>query len=487
MRLARSNDTWRKLFLRRDQSIAELSFDYSDVSSAGSGSLRLLTPFTLLCGENGAGKTSLLCLIHRALLEGTADWNDKKQQLPKLVLTGSITNLCVRVRGIHGEIECKDQSKLQATLAELPASPEITFIDTANLAPRIVGAIRRDANFGDLIDGIAPRILSGSALEDVSALVGRDYESVSILEISDYDDFERLPYFRVKSNGVVYGSESMGLGELALFYLYWAVTDAPSGSILLIEEPESFIAPRSQRFFIDWLAEAGLTKRLFVVVSTHSGSIAERLPPDGVVLCTRGPNGVLTECNPPAHLLVDRLHLLSHRRCIVLVEDKAAEACGKALLAELDPRLSTECDFGIAGSDGAIDSALLALPQIDTKRFAVVGLYDGDQRDESRKAAFWPRLYLPGNAGPEVLLKRAINAAPDDAANRLGVTSTKLQTALGGAAGKDPHDWLTDVCKSLEINVEFIFRRLAPILVRENPVDSREFVRSMQAAARRPS
>jgi len=487
MRIAKGNDIWRALYSRNDFPIRKLQISYADVTALGGNATTFNGPLTLICGENGVGKTTLLRLLHRALSETRADWNDLRPEFPPASVSGTVHSIVATVRNADGTpAEITGGANILNHRQGQPPI-EVTFIDTASLVPRMIGLLREDQNLGDLIEGVTPRLLDGEHLSTVRQLVGRDYDKVEIFEIQDYNDYEVLPYFRVTAAGQSYSSESMGMGELALLYVFWTIDCYPQSSILLLEEPESFIAPRSQRTLIDWLALQTLEKKLFVVISTHSGHIAERVPANAMLLCSRAGATTAVQQSPPVHLLVERLGILSHRRCLILVEDTAAEALAGALIRVLDSKLHIECDIVVAGSNGKITSALSGLPTVKSKRIVAIGLYDGDQQLETITGVSWPTLLLPGKYGPERLIRELCQQKGSAVlAAAIGVDEGMLTTALGGAAGTNDHDWLGSVCRSLEKDEKTIFRALVPFWVEDNGDEAKSFAKQIAEAARRP-
>jgi energy-coupling factor transporter ATP-binding protein EcfA2 len=488
MRRAKTNDVWRELYKRRDFPVRSVRFAYADITALGSNSLELAGPMCLICGENGVGKTTLLRVLHRALVEGLPGWDDLQREFPPTAKSGAVTRLAVTILDAEGiaasHLGAANFAEYRNSV-EPPA--EVVFLDTATTVPAILRLLRSDQNLGDLIEGVSPRALDGDDLNSVRQMVGRDYEKVEIFEISDYQEFERLPYFRVAAGGTSYSSESMGTGELALLLLFWVIQASPHRSVLLLEEPESFIAPRSQRIFIDWLATQILLKQCFVVLSTHSGIIAERFPPEAISLCTRAGASTVIQHRPPTHVLVERLGILSHRRCLVLVEDAAAQALAGALLRTLEPRLHIECDIVVAGSNGAITKALIGLPRITSKRIVAIGLLDGDQGGLDTTGVHWPIVLLPGTRGPEALLRDICSEARlPDLMTALGLTQVQLETALGGVEGANDHDWLVGLVTAIETSEAALFRSLVPLWVESHQADAEVFIQRLADAARRP-
>lgn len=488
MRLARSNDIWRKLYKRQDFTIQSVQLHFEGVTALGQNTIELRKPLSLICGENGVGKTTLLRLFYRALSEWREDWDTLRRSFPASALSGKILSFGADARNRSGITRSYGSAKDLITDEDISSMPiEVVFVDTATLIPHLFRLLRADQNLSDLIEGISPRVLADDALDTVRQLVGRDYDKVEIFEISDYDEYERLPYFRVTVGDSSYCSESMGTGELALLHLFWVLEASSESSIIMLEEPESFVAPRSQRVLIDWIAEQALSKKLFVVISSHSGHIAERFPPDAITLCSR--SGAITTVQPcPAtHLLVERLNLLSYRRCLIFVEDAAAEAFASALIRNVQPRLHSECDIVAVGANSRITQALSAVPLVKSKRIVVMGLYDGDQRGRELPQMHWPVLHLPGEAGPERVIRNLCAQLDMEAlARAIGVTEDAVRIALGGAEGADDHDWLSGVCAALERELGHVVRSLVPLWLPHNDVEVAAFSKALVEAARRP-
>lgn len=63
----------------------------------------------------------------------------------------------------------------------------------------------------------------------------------------------------------------MGLGELS--YIYWCLVRAPEHSILIVDEPETYLAHYSQTALLDVLAMFCSEKSIWGVIATHSFTI----------------------------------------------------------------------------------------------------------------------------------------------------------------------------------------------------------------------
>ena len=485
LRNAKTNDVWRKLYSRKDLPLGKVKIKFSGVTELGSRELTILPPISLICGENGVGKSSLLWIIYRALCP-EARIEGGHRSLPPKLPSGSVDSIEISLQLPTGTKTFTDLDEAYKELGDENDKPTVIFIDPTFQIPELVRTIRADNNFADLLEGVKPLELDEDNLELVCVLVGKAYEKVSVYEVENYAEYEVFPYFKVEASGAAYGSESMGLGELSLLYMFWILSTIDKPSIVLLEEPETFVAPRSQRALIDIAAKFTSEKKLFLIISSHSGIIAGRVPNTHLNLVTKGNPNVVIAPNPAAHLLIERLGLFSYKSAVLLVEDASAKALLSAILFNQDSRLASSCEIAIAGSDSEITTALKALPNKNLNRFRLVGVYDGDARNkpEIRDAAVaWPKIFLPGDTCPETMIQlhvRSLGIAT--VATELARSEVDVETAFGGAAGKNHHDWLIEVCAALRMEVDEFFERLAPSWVLANEASAAELSQQIKTA-----
>ena len=170
-------------------------------------------------------------------------------------------------------------------------------------------------------------------------MIGKRYDSVLVSEIEDTayqsslsleatieeDTEERvLPVFDVQVGGLSYDFRTMGLGELAAFVLlsnFWRVEP---GSIVLLEEPETFLSSRATVAILDVLAELVHRKRLYAIVTTHSPSLAASVPLDALRVLV--PSGAGEGLRPPSSRAELDLILGAHAGMsrVIIVEDRTA-------------------------------------------------------------------------------------------------------------------------------------------------------------------
>jgi hypothetical protein len=241
----------------------------------------------------------------------------------------------------------------------------------------------------------------------------------------------------------------MGLGEFALHVLLWHFGRIEPRSILLIEEPETHISPRSQQALLNVLARESTRKKVSVIVTTHSAGIVARIPREHIRLVYREGAGIHTISGPTENQLNAVIGVANAIRAILLVEDRIARLFGREWIARAAPDMAHQVDVRDCGDVARINAVLSAFPH-GTASPRLIGLYDGDQRGVAYQ---WPHAYLPGTLAPEVLLRAAAGDGERLAAT-LGGNLQAVRFALQHVTGLDHHDWMIELARHLAISVD---------------------------------
>jgi len=456
LKAASIQDIWRKLRKSKNRRLSGLVFGWRGVRRLSDGVLVVARPLTVICGENGVGKTTILHSLFQALtkperrLEATPSLRAESGEIAELTL-----NL-VDSQGARSDLAGFEAVRGYTCPEE---TTRIALVDPAMQIPTILSLIKRDANFSEILEPLSPKEFDPDDVSGASFVIGRDYQRIEAFEIDGIGDFGVFPYFRVQVGGSVYGSEDMGQGEHSVLLIMWMLARLPADAIGLLEEPETYIAPRSQRALIDVVARYAERKRLLVVATSHSAKVIERLERDEIVLVSRAQGQVTIHVPPPIETLKHRLEIFDRTQAIFLVEDEIASLFAAALV-QYSTRLCTCSHFGIAGDAGRVRKALNVIPDIRKGRIRVIGLLDGDQHsdddDGNQKIKF-----LPGDEGPEALLRTyALGGSFGDFANAMGVDEANLRLALAGCEGMDAHDWIHELARGLAYSLQDVVSRL---------------------------
>ena len=318
--------------------------------------------------------------------------------------------------------------------------------------------LRRTTNFSEVLESLDPKVASKSELDELSYIVGKNYENLETYEIEDFsleqdsgeehspEDYSSritFPYFKVISDGVSYSSETMGLGELSIFILFWTLNRISENSILLIEEPETYISPSAQKKFMDFMAKMSDIKHIWVILTTHSPSVVENIHLDKINLLTRNDAGV-TVIDTPSRFQLDEVLDNSHSYGgILLVEDIVAQIFLASLLSRLASDIHKGFEILIAEDEGALSKLKNSFPG-KSAWFKIAAVYDGDQREKQNDGNI-PHGFLPGTLPPEELLRTAAINNLQRLSSTLNRSVDDLRVVLNVLQGRDCHDWLEEL------------------------------------------
>ena len=202
--------------------------------SSQTESLTFRPGLTVVAGGNGAGKSTVLAALFfcHSLDEVLLKANDVPW-LRSLSATGIADGheWQAGVNFITG-----DRS------GERPF--ECVYINASSETEMILQQLGGDANVGDLLEGLDPLVLDNEIPQSLGYALRREYSTLQVYEIDAFVETDRdlpIPYFVVESMGTRYSLPKMGRGELCAFYLLWRLERLASGSIVLLEEPESHL------------------------------------------------------------------------------------------------------------------------------------------------------------------------------------------------------------------------------------------------------
>lgn len=446
MKQARAADHWRRLASKRQKNHIR-SFLVGAVEGLPADVIVLGGPITAITGLNGVGKSTLIHAVRLLIRRGES-----------LKIDMAALRDC---KGeILGDVEI-DQKKIgfSAKFSSGVVSVEpkdtnfsVTWIDLPFDVPFLITEFRREQNLNEALDQVSTNNVVGEDLEDLSWMIGKDYEEIKFYELEDFADRPVIPYFKVKSAGIEYGTEAMGLGEASLHYLWWHLKRLPPQSVVLIEEPETYVSARSQSAFIDLLARTCLIRNSSAIVTTHSPHVFAKIPPkDTLILLKDGKQSkIIIRDSEESRQLALGVPTLIPKAGVLLVEDRMAREFASAWLRRHNPDMLRGWRIVDVESSGQILNKLEHFPILGDW-FIAVGLFDGDERDKGHKSK-GRFCFLPGNAAPEILLQNAIRRSPEDISRLLKVELELLHIILSSIEGLDHHDWFLELVRRLANN-----------------------------------
>ena len=477
MRQAKVEDHWRHAMTRLYPTRVE-SIEVVDSTCLADGTIRCVPSITAIVGGNGVGKSTFAVAVAE-VLSGVENKAELSDNLSRVI--GSTTTATAFVDRVSGTYRVAPDASGRRVFSDPAFAGHFRWLEPSSFAQDCVRRVRDDTNFQDLLDPLTPAELVGEDLEVVSYLVGKDYTQCRIYEV-EYEEFGRFPYFQVTSADVTYGSESMGRGELSLFLTYWVLRDLPRCSILILEEPETHVSPRSQDRLMNVVAKYCDEKAISVITTTHSPTIIRRLPRENVLLVTAGgQNGSVVIATPSLTQVATVLSGGVALKGALLVEDETAQAFLMLLLEELAPDLLPQFELLVAGSDSHIRKVIESFPR--TKDWlTLVGVFDGDIQITAAETLIWPAVNLPGNAAPEKLLRDMMKdgAVQTAFAGNMGRLPHDISLAIGDVAGVDDHEWIRQLSSVIGRGHTFVRQSLMRTWIQANLDATQGFVEALR-------
>ncbi|WP_165958944.1 AAA family ATPase [Actinomadura sp. KC345] len=404
-------------------------------------SANLSPGLNIIAGGNGAGKSTLLGAIWRCVAGPVSPEQALVPSAPPWLKK-------IQIEGEHSENSFHVELELDSNQANNTFTGNIEYIDPATETEDILGKFRRDAQPTDLLEGIDPTHFSRKQLEMLSYVLRRDYSELLVYEVTAFsEDDSPVPYFEVESMGKRYALPQMGRGELSASYLLWRLEALPTGSIVLIEEPESHLAFFSQNLLVDAIVAAAVDRDLCLIVSTHSPGFFGKLSSRNISLISSLPEPSL-RCGLPVTTVSDHLGIRPNIAALVLVEDEVASELLQAVISSVDRETLKRLEIcPVRSGESGVTKSVQDIQVRYASSIKIMGILDGDQRPNKDIPSKGPDMigYLVGAHPPEELIRRAFlrwrsGDFPDWSPSVPG-TPDEVRLCLERLDGLDLHDW----------------------------------------------
>lgn len=456
MRSAEVNDYWRKVYKdprRYCNYIKEVSFSDSINKKF---SIELSPGITTICGLNGAGKSSFIASIKELLGLSVPSIISKKKFKDQVSAKIVINRTDYDITTENNAVSCGLSSELCKYIDSDLAIAALKFWDQQNIE--------------ELLDGLPDNQFSPDQINTISSLVGKKYTDCISYdlgeEIEDGEDYIKQTYtpvfFKVKTQNIEYDSTGMGIGEHFILYIYYILETIKDNSILIIEEPESYISVLSQHRLVDYIAKIISEKKISVIMTTHSPHILKRISADHVrIISNRAGN---TTIFIPQNIEEAKQHLgIEYHKsdsniATLFVEDNIARMFVSRLLKEECPFLENIVDVIYVGGHTKI-TARLSFDDSKYMSHRLVGIYDDDvkeKEDFKSEELKWPYLFLPVEDCVEKEIMNFLSEEHSETTlcSKLGIQCSTFAAVLSKREGEDLHDWFMDICNDLKIQYE---------------------------------
>lgn len=473
MRTARAGDHWNLLY-KRNYNTNIISINLNGLNSINK--INFNNGIFAICGLNGAGKSTIITALKDIL--GVAKTNQETKQ-DSNKLQGRNVEAELKIADV--EIVCTNNDGER--FVDKISANSVYYIDYKKSTDAMDFFINQE-NLEELLEQNEPCKLTSQELKELGYIIGRKYNACIIIEIEDVEDLGTIPYFEVDSNCIKYNSLSMGIGEHFLFYIYWIFYHIDKNSVILIEEPETFISILSQETLMNHIAYKASEMGHTIVIATHSPFIIKHVRRENIIIISR--YGLDVSINTPEieQSAFKTLGLDQPCQGTFFVEDFAAKLFLRTILSENHSWLLTNYQIDFVGSESEITKRL-QFPNSEAIKYKFIGVYDGDQRDkidDHKLKIKWPFCFLPTQKSVEEEFKEVASIKIDVFSKKVGQSRDKIVQIFSELDGKDEHDWLLDLSKELGKDIQVVFSLLYDLWKEDNDENVQGFVESLTGA-----
>ena len=467
MRSAKTIDFWNDVYSTKNYSMFLESIDLEECMGY-TGTISFNKGITAFCGLNGVGKSTIISCVKKVL--GITD----DSLLTKNKAHG-INSATVHYNGNTINISSENSAVTKGIEAN-----KFTYVDS-NQTLDLLKEWKEQSNLAEYLNQFEPNSFSKEQLEDISWLIGKEYNECKTIETDEEKNFKPV-FFEVYQGSQKYTSNDMGLGEHLLLYVYYILNNIKNGSILIFEEPESYISVLSQKRLMDYLAKISSQRKVSIIITTHSPHILTMIKKENIRIVGNVSGKMIVstpdEDQDAKEYLGINYQDIPCSLATVFVEDYVARLFIEIILDKESSIIRNSIDIvSVDGCEGI--SKRLSFNDSEYMSHRFLGIYDEDMKERLNSSQLkWPYLFLPVDECVEKEIKKFI--IEQENANllctSLNVTIDRLSIVLSKRAGEDHHDWFLDVCKDFKIENKLFLQKIYDIWKQDNREKIDEFL-----------
>jgi predicted ATPase len=297
---------------------------------------------------------------------------------------------------------------------------------------------------------VSANLFDEARLNRFSEVMGRKYDFAK-MALTNVDSHREVPVLSLQKNP--YSGFHQGAGEIMVAELLRV--DLPQYSIVLIDEIESSLHPRTQRRMIRDLADKCREREWQVILTTHSSFILSELPPEAraYIMQIGEERNIIYGVSP--EFAMTKMDDVAQPECDLYVEDPRAQTMLTEILFERGQELVQRCQIIPYGAASVGQALGLMVSQGRFPRPSRVFL-DGDQ------ASAPGCISLPGDDAPERVVFEAIRSRGwHGISQRVGRAYSLVGDACSRAmAVGDHHEWVADAATKLSLTGDILWQAM---------------------------
>ncbi len=432
-------------------------------------------PIVALVGENGAGKSTVLqaaASVYRGISKkmkfasgyfpdtpwekiekATIKWWVREGQKS---LEGSIRKESNRWRGNPDRreriVENIDLSRI------LPVAARTGYLRLAKPQHKEISAVLFDEE----------------KLTRFSNIIGKKFD-VASMSLTDFDATRSVPV--ISHKGTRYSGFHGGAGETTM--LEFIRSEIPKYSLVVIDEVETSLHPRSQRRLMRDLADIARVREVQIILSTHSPYVLDELPEEARLYIWEGASGREIMKGVSPLFAMTKMDLEQHPECDVYVEDESAQAMLREIIVAHAPEIISRCLIVPYGA-ASVGQSLGQMASANRFPRPTCIYLDGDQPPAAGCTL------LPGGDAPERVVFEALSLTNwDGLAVRVGRSHSMLVDACNKAMTfDDAHEWIRLAADALTLGGQNLWQAMCSVWAKESlsTVEANKVIDPMRAA-----
>ncbi|VXC32777.1 ATP-dependent endonuclease [Plantibacter sp. T3] len=424
MKAAARADAWRRVGPDWDPTHSVTRICTQSISGFTDSEVEVTGGITVFCGPNSSGKTRLLSSLTRSL---------------------------------RGDCET-------VLVQDLPPKAVAYFDATWNIQ-RQVRSLSKDDALDERLAQSGARTVTEKDVRLLSYVLSENISSIRIFELDSTDDTSAeetlrsahpsidlaqefredvTPYFEIEdSQGRVRNSLSMSQGELSVLSLYWALSTAEKDGVLLMDEPDAFLAPSTSMRAFDMIATQSHARSTQCFVTSHSYLSLVSIPMERIIVLESDQNRVSHIAKATRHQLWRVLRLSPQREIIFGVEDEAARQWLGMMLYLVDFEHADVSAIWKVG-DSAKVRQVAKFPVSSDADVSIWGVIDGDERKHGISGNM---IALPGEQSPEEIVLDVLGRSDVDLGE--DIDRDRVSSELTRHRGEDPHRQVSEIALAL--------------------------------------
>jgi len=297
------------------------------------------------------------------------------------------------------------------------------------------------------------KVLTPASMSQLSYVLGNAYTSGRFTKTDVSAD--REVGLLTKACGEI-SQFHQGAGEDEILDIFLLIQNMPNNSLLVIDEVENSLHPSAQRRFVRYLLSVAKSKKIQIILSTHSPYILEELPEVARIMLLNTNNGKEIIPNVSVNFALSSIDDTIHPELYVYVEDEEAQTLLQEILKtapEYDEHILSKIFISFVGSYSVVET-LSKLAKAKKLPYKSIGIVDGDEKSNVHDS-----LSLPKTVAPERLVFLELKQLGwNNLDTRFNIGAGSLYKMLDDSILlPDHHDWTTFVGDKIHKSKDYVW------------------------------